>query len=738
MTWKVINISNPGTSIKFGADDTDKINKGFSGIDVDDYDINSDYFFRNGKLHIRNPANTFSYNVIPSAITADRNVTEPLLTSNDTRVYQAFSQTLTNKTIDLKDNTIKLKSPTYFIFKESTTYYAIKYDGTKTSNTSLHTLIQNIYNGITPAGTPTTIEFAEGDFTAESFMEFTSDKIGNLTIKGQGMGKTNIILGTGFDTEIYSPFIFGGGPSNDTPHLGTLTANANIGDQQVTMSSGDAAKFAVGDYVKLVSTKDWIGGSTGVAKQSEIHRVWSKPDSTHIFFDEPIWDTYNTADTSKLLMLDNILKNITIKDLTIKSGDTLDSGSTCTVFVYCNYVDNMTVEGVEILNPIAQFDSGVTMQSCLNSQYINCRVKLDPESSIGYNLQYGLIFRGSCQNCRMINCHTFGNLRHPFEVATGGSGSGQEGLCRNIVVDSCSGWDAEVSVFDTHADGENINIVNCTASGTSLGYGFYARCSNVHFIDCQVIGSFDMGLWLEENAHNCRIDNFSVLNPGSGTGIYVNDDLTGIDISGTFVNCVFQAIWFNGGNNHIKVHDCTFDTCGGSLSSSEGIIQTNGYCENIMVVNNDFGKGNAPADARPFVADDAIDKLLFSDNNTIELTNKTPLIPTNSGFIRVNSSNLGTNPINKITNFLNTTNNTISFYEGTTSTVVASTNYLIEGCDIIITSTGGTGVSITLKDNANNTVASGLATLSAVSLPMGYKVNFGAFSGAPTVTVFGI
>jgi hypothetical protein len=61
--------------------------------------INTRQYFRSGKLEVRNPADTFSYILAGSAIVADRTVTEPLLTANDTRVYEAFVQTLTNKTI---------------------------------------------------------------------------------------------------------------------------------------------------------------------------------------------------------------------------------------------------------------------------------------------------------------------------------------------------------------------------------------------------------------------------------------------------------------------------------------------------------------------------------------------------------------------------------------------------------------------------------------------------------------
>lgn len=58
-----------------------------------------DNIFRSTNLYLTNPANTFNYQFIGSAITAARSITLPLLTSNDTMVTAAFSQTLTNKTL---------------------------------------------------------------------------------------------------------------------------------------------------------------------------------------------------------------------------------------------------------------------------------------------------------------------------------------------------------------------------------------------------------------------------------------------------------------------------------------------------------------------------------------------------------------------------------------------------------------------------------------------------------------
>lgn len=57
-------------------------------------------------VKVNNPANTFAYTLTPAAIAANRTLTLPLLAGNDTMVCEAFTQTLTNKTIDAASNTV--------------------------------------------------------------------------------------------------------------------------------------------------------------------------------------------------------------------------------------------------------------------------------------------------------------------------------------------------------------------------------------------------------------------------------------------------------------------------------------------------------------------------------------------------------------------------------------------------------------------------------------------------------
>ena len=128
---------------------------------------------------------------------------------------------------------------------------------------------------------------------------------------------------------------------------------------------------------------------------------------------------------------------------------------------------------------------------------------------------------------------------------------------------------------------------------------------------------------------------------------------------------------------------------------------------------------------------------LYVAGNTIAANAKTLTTVYGSNLTQVVVvDNPGYNPINSITNMFNTTNNTIGI-AGSTATPIAATDYVVMGAPLTITSTGGTNQSISTKDGAGNVIQSGQSTITALRLPVGWKINFGSFSGAPTVTVWG-
>jgi hypothetical protein len=67
-----------------------------------------DNTFRSGRLLVRNPANTFSYNFVGSAIVAARSITLPLLAANDTLITANATQAVTKKTLTQDNSTLEM------------------------------------------------------------------------------------------------------------------------------------------------------------------------------------------------------------------------------------------------------------------------------------------------------------------------------------------------------------------------------------------------------------------------------------------------------------------------------------------------------------------------------------------------------------------------------------------------------------------------------------------------------
>jgi hypothetical protein len=99
-------------------------------------------------------------------------------------------------------------------------------------------------------------------------------------------------------------------------------------------------------------------------------------------------------------------------------------------------------------------------------------------------------------------------------------------------------------------------------------------------------------------------------------------------------------------------------------------------------------------------------------------------------------NNMGYYPL-KITNPFLTAAQGIGAFGGDASAPAASVNYAALFGDIHVHSDGGTGVSITFKDAAGNTIESGLSTLTNFPVPYRCTLNWGAFKVAPNVVVIG-
>ena len=671
---KVVN-SDAGTADIFGGNDLDKWSDFASGVDVDDYDINSDTQYRYDKFQIRNSGNTFGHkhrslatvartitypdadvtvgeggglsaggqisfngtasqtvfniphglgttpdfiSVQPASPDAFGSFTRTKTSTNIVITYQippplgtsnvrfewgaadvgvatggltaSSSTTFTNKTISAESNTLAFlgqPTQTWSIYYSGTTIMArnnktglIPY--TDTSG-NINTVLASIIGSISPAGTPTVIDIGEGDFKlAAAFTAINNTKVGNIKIKGQGAGLTNILLQAGCT----HGFLISGSVATALP----LTVNTTEALLSVTMTSGNAATFAVGDYVLLRSDKIWAGAATSAAaRQGEIHQIRTIVGGV-ITFHETVMDTYTTADNAALGKI-SMLRNITLEDLTIRPVSTGYTGQTAAL-LECKWIDNLQLKKVEVSDSTITSSNNIKILNCINSDLDVICVQSGnyPFVELPTTGQYGIYIGLACQHLRL---HVIGKGRWRHVVSGGGINTNiaNAGISRDITI-SGTGDAAMSQVWDLHADADGVVWQNCNVSGagsvdnsTNLVLGIATRCKNNIITGCNLRMCTYQAITLSELASNTTISGNNIhqtrkLNDGNGgVAIRLNANISGCVITGnTFydVNQPNFSILADGGSDNTVISGNSFINCGPLRFTDSNDVVING------------------------------------------------------------------------------------------------------------------------------------------------------------------
>ena len=510
--------------------------------------------------------------------------------------------------------------------------------------------------------------------------------------------------------------------------------------------------FVAGDWIHLTHEVN-VDVVSLTRFDAEFHQILSIDSGTQLSVDSGVYSDYLVTDTARFYKV-TWLKHFTVKNMTIYD----DCGAVATAgdgAFFCVYCYGLTLDNVKLEH--MPHDS-IRPESCFNVSLNNVYIE-DPQSTVDdVDHEYGVYLCGSTTNFSWTGGWA-NNCRHSFTNNTNSGGIYRRGKQRNVNFSGVKSYNANVAHFDLHQCAIGASFTACGAIGgqhSSVSVdvqGFNLRSpATLTGCTCQHIQHESIVVWVDGDGittdfkpggDRTVINACTIIAPLKDDvdtvtrGIVIQSNRKSVVINACqFFDMNSEAIIIEEDTADVIISNNMFHSCGADLLSTDGLITLLGDIDKLNVTNNNFAAGTPSTAGRPLVQDaGVINHFVFQGNDVAGLTNTMPTILAGSTDVWVNN-NPGLNPINKITNFIDTTNHTIGFYGGTTATVTASTDYTIVGTDVIITSTGGTGVSITLKDGAGNTIVGSLTTLAAQSIPNGYKINFGAFSVAPTVAVY--
>jgi hypothetical protein len=275
------------------------------------------------------------------------------------------------------------------------------------------------------------------------------------------------------------------------------------------------------------------------------------------------------------------------------------------------------------------------------------------------------------------------------------------------------------------------------------GINHNASSSLIFVDDCYLTGNSGHGYYGQAGAY-AKISGGMISSNGK-CGLALGANSPGSVVNGVVIQGNTQQGIQTAGGAGADISGCTFSNNGGTSYADIDVP----YCNApVVIVGNAFHEGRSPgSNVTNFITGGETGGLLYCAiaGNVLQGTiqgNIPIAISSHSTNRVVCKNNQGFNDTyGKIPSFRAFYTSTARIgpfsVNGGTTTIVASTTYLVEGCDLMVNFSGGTGVSITIADASGNTVQSGLSSYVG-TLPLGYGINFGAFSAAPTVNYIGV
>jgi hypothetical protein len=256
----------------------------------------------------------------------------------------------------------------------------------------------------------------------------------------------------------------------------------------------------------------------------------------------------------------------------------------------------------------------------------------------------------------------------------------------------------------------------------------------------------EIGIYMN-GTNAAQVQTVTITNNYFNGGIYhiEGTDVATIIIDRNIMNdASYNSIYLNNSSwgsymPQIAITDNRFSHWGGSYYAGNSCIKITPYnssltCDGLSIIGNTFDGASVSASVFNLTLSNGFTNGLIENNHIANVT-ATPFatLPV-SGMVARN--NTGFNPYGIYTNPF-ATSTIIPFGIGATPT--SATVYTISDVDCFITSVNtGLGTSnIAIKDTAGYPIITGVTSLTAQFVPIGYSVTWTWAVTAPTVTVFG-
>lgn len=269
-----------------------------------------------------------------------------------------------------------------------------------------------------------------------------------------------------------------------------------------------------------------------------------------------------------------------------------------------------------------------------------------------------------------------------------------------------------------------VYLEDCHQNGLIIGASTGVFMSNSYIFGNSLYGVYDISGGLFQSAHDW----------------YINNAQGALFCANVANNCMLQSgtLQNNGGTSFAQI----------TLSTSASVS-----ANPILIENDAFTDSRGANFAFAAIRMGATQVNAMIENNYFYSLGGAPCFSwVGGGFVASGSlgnveliSNHGANGCTpgKVTgNFLiggtsATTIHYIGAFGMNGTTPIASQKYVAANTNYLITCSGGTSVNISVIDPSANSIETiGVCPSTAIELPMGFAINFGAFAVAPTVVVY--